>query len=313
MRSTNLICLLFLITLSCVINADEKHEHEHEEEEHFHEHNDEHEEHSDSTNIHNAMADQVGIKTENAGPGLIRQTITVYGRLHAASEQMSHIRARFAGLIVRVQAGIGDEVEAGALLAEVESNDSLKTYEIRAPISGVVTERHANAGEFTGEQILFAIASFDTLWVELKVFPSQRAKIRPGQRVIIPYENRIFKTHISHLVPAQESQAFVLARASVNNLEGYLTPGLMVESQVVVNEVEKPLIVRNSALQEIEGSVGVFIKSADEYSHAVLELGIRDGEYTEVLSGLQAGDNYVVENAYLVKADIEKSAAEHVH
>ncbi len=32
-----------------------------------------------------------------------------------------------------------------------------------------------------------------------------------------------------------------------------------------------------------------------------------------VLSGISLGDNYVVENSYLIKADIEKSGASHDH
>ncbi|MDP2380154.1 MAG: heavy metal resistance protein CzcB, partial [Pseudohongiella sp.] len=38
-----------------------------------------------------------------------------------------------------------------------------------------------------------------------------------------------------------------------------------------------------------------------------------DGEFVEVLSGLSAGESYVVDNSYLIKADIEKSGAEHAH
>jgi cobalt-zinc-cadmium efflux system membrane fusion protein len=45
----------------------------------------------------------------------------------------------------------------------------------------------------------------------------------------------------------------------------------------------------------------------------MLELGRRDGEFVEVLSGLEPGTGYVSENSYLVKADIEKSGASHDH
>jgi hypothetical protein len=43
------------------------------------------------------------------------------------------------------------------------------------------------------------------------------------------------------------------------------------------------------------------------------ELGKRDATQVEVLSGLKAGDQVVVEQSYLVKADIEKSGASHEH
>jgi acetyl/propionyl-CoA carboxylase alpha subunit len=48
-------------------------------------------------------------------------------------------------------------------------------------------------------------------------------------------------------------------------------------------------------------------------ANTVYRLGRSDGRFTEVLAGLQAGDRYVVENSYLIKADIEKSGASHDH
>ena len=49
------------------------------------------------------------------------------------------------------------------------------------------------------------------------------------------------------------------------------------------------------------------------YEIRPLELGRSDGHFTEVLGGLNAGDIYVVENSYLLKADLEKSGASHDH
>ncbi|HBN60066.1 MAG TPA: heavy metal resistance protein CzcB, partial [Halomonas sp.] len=46
----------------------------------------------------------------------------------------------------------------GDVLAQVESNESLQTYALRAPIDGIVIERRISNGEMTGEQPLFAIA-----------------------------------------------------------------------------------------------------------------------------------------------------------
>ena len=41
--------------------------------------------------------------------------------------------------------------------------------------------------------------------------------------------------------------------------------------------------------------------------------GQRDAAQVEVLSGLKIGDAVVVEQSYLIKADIEKSGASHDH
>jgi cobalt-zinc-cadmium efflux system membrane fusion protein len=45
----------------------------------------------------------------------------------------------------------------------------------------------------------------------------------------------------------------------------------------------------------------------------MLELGARDGEFAEVLGGLEPGTRYVTEQSFLLKADVEKSGAAHDH
>ena len=70
-------------------------------------------------------------------PQELHQTITVFGSIVSAPEQMSHVRARFENLkTVKVTLVIA---KAGDVLAEIESNESLKTYTIRSPITGVLS------------------------------------------------------------------------------------------------------------------------------------------------------------------------------
>jgi cobalt-zinc-cadmium efflux system membrane fusion protein len=45
----------------------------------------------------------------------------------------------------------------------------------------------------------------------------------------------------------------------------------------------------------------------------MLELGKRNKQWVEVLSGIEPGSEYVTKNSYLIKADIEKSGASHAH
>ena len=81
----------------------------------------------------------------------------------------------------------------------------------------------------------------------------------------------------------------------------------------MVETLEVPLAVENRALQPFRDWSVVFIQVGDTYEIRPLELGPSDGTLTEVLGGLQAGDRYVVDNSYLIKADIEKSGASHDH
>lgn len=298
---------------------------EHEDDEHGHDrddgHNEEapgHDDHGDhdeegTTKIDTNMAKQVGIITGTAVRQSLHQTITTFGRITTGPEQTSHVRARFPGVIKSVKVSIGDTVKTGDLLAVIESNESLKKYKLRAPISGTVTQRHANTGEITQEQVLFSLSNFESLWAELRVFPSQKKSLTVGKTVYIIFDNERFETTISHLLPSGGDAPHLIARAKIASSESVFFPGMMVEGRVVISEFDAPIAVANNGLQTMGEQTGIFVKHDNEYTFTPLVIGRADDEFTEVLSGIESGAEYVTKNSYLIKADIEKSEAEHEH
>lgn len=266
----------------------------------------------DTTTIAASMASQAGIVTELAASQKLQQSVRLYGSLVAGPDQLSHVRARFEGMIQSVNVNIGDQVNVGDLLAEVESNDSLKTYQIRAPITGQIVQRHANKGEVTQDQVLFSIANFESLWAELHVFPAQTSVIAKGQTVNFMDSHHSIKASINHIIPVLDTP-YQIARVKIDNGDMTMSPGQILEAQVQIGSFNIPLAVEIRAIQSLGGREGVFVRNGDEYIFTPLILGRRDSVYTEVLNGLHPGDEYVTENSYLIKADIEKSEAEHVH
>jgi len=303
----------------------EKHEGKHEDEEHGHESKQEgddghaesgrhgHEDEEGTSQIEDTMAQTVGIVTERSGEQTLHQTNLTYGRLTTAPEQTSHVRARFSGVVTSVQVTIGETVAAGDLLAEVEANESLRKYSIRAPIAGMIVQRHANSGEVTGDQILFSISSFDNLWAELRIFPSQRSSVAIGQEVFLSIGEQKVKTKIEHLLPAGDEQPYLIARAKLSNDLSMLSPGSMAEGRIVIDEFNVDVAVKIDALQIVGGRTGVFVKHGNKYEFIPLVVGRKDDSYAEVISGLKPDTEYVTRNSYLIKADIEKSEAEHEH
>ena len=265
-----------------------------------------------SSRINSAMAQQVGIVTASAGSQELHQTITVYGNLVSGPEQLSHVRARFEGLVKSVHVSIGDTVKTGDVLAEIESNESLKVYKIRSPISGRVVQRHANSGEVTQDQVLFSIANFDTVWAELRVYPAQQSSVAEGQSVHVLTTNGDVESEIKHVVPSMDAP-YQLARVKLDNSKHILSSGLMVEAQLEIGRFPVSLAVAKSAVQNLGGRQGVFVKHGDEYTFTPLVLGRGDDHFYEVIDGLESSAEYVSQNSYLIKADIEKSEAEHEH
>jgi cobalt-zinc-cadmium efflux system membrane fusion protein len=57
----------------------------------------------------------------------------------------------------------------------------------------------------------------------------------------------------------------------------------------------------------------VFIQKGDIYEAQPISTGRRDTEFVEVTAGLSGGETIVINQSFLIKADIEKSAAVHDH
>ncbi|HBN15617.1 MAG TPA: hypothetical protein DD407_11315 [Pseudohongiella sp.] len=331
MKNVNLLLILASLcamTSAPMLAAQDTHEHEENAEHQNHEAAGEHEEgeheegeqhggHEESESAHVEisanMAEQTGIRSREAGDGTLIRTLVSYGKLTLDPDSIVHIRARFPGQIVNVNAGLGDSVEAGDRLITVESNDSLQTYTVTTPISGTVLERNANLGGVAAEQTLFTIVPLDTLLAELKIFPGQRQQVAPGQMVRIDTGDTQIDASIRDILPQGDDSPYVIARVQIDNSDGLLAPGRLVTGHIVVERMEAPLVIERRALQSLDNSQVVFIHEGNAFEARPVELGLTDGEFVEVLSGLRAGERYVVDNSYLIKADIEKSGAEHAH
>jgi len=316
---------LTTITFQSTTFATQDDEHDHHEgphdsyeESNAHDKFDQHEDHDDhaeqeSITIGSELASEIGIATRIAGPGSIERHINAYGRLATPPHQIVQSRARFPGLIREIRVNVGDHVARDEVLAVIESNESLRSYQLRSPIEAVVQNRMANVGEITGDAPLFTLVNNSTLWAELKIFPGMRFEVTPGQDVHINHNGHVHDSTISSITPASEGQPFVLARVTLADTNGDMAPGDMVSAQIDAERVEVDLVVEERALQTIDEQLVVFVQQDDQYTPRALEIGRGDGRFTEVKEGLLAGERYVTGNSYLLKAELLKAGASHEH
>jgi len=267
------------------------------------------------TKISPEVAEAFEVETLIAGPVVLQETVTVYGRIVANTERVRKISARFDGVIQSVYPSLGDTIKKGQPLAKIESNESLKSYTVKAPISGVITQRDANPGEQTDGRQLFTITDTSSVWVDLSVFPADRERVHAGTPVTIHAATGVqsVESMIDRVNVLAEVNQTVMARAVLDNTDGQFLPGTYVTAEVAVGTHKVPLAVKRTGLQAFRDFTVVFAQFGDEYEVRMLELGRQDREWVEVLGGLEPGTRYVSENSYLIKADIEKSGASHDH
>jgi membrane fusion protein, heavy metal efflux system len=267
------------------------------------------------TQIPAELAQEAGIEIETAGPATITETLTLTGRVQADPDRIAQVRARFPGVVQGIEVRLGERVRAGAALARIQSNESLQTYTLTAPIDGVILKREVQPGMATGDAPLFVIADLSQVWVELDVFARHIGQVGTGQPVTLEtLDGASLEGRIDWVSPlAMHASQSVQARMVLDNAAGQLRPGQFVRAQVVVAEHPVELAVRQSAIQRFRDFQVVFARFGETYEVRMLELGRQNAEWAEVLGGLKPGSEYVTGNSYLIKADVEKSGASHDH
>ncbi|WP_411832268.1 efflux RND transporter periplasmic adaptor subunit [Pseudoxanthomonas mexicana] len=269
------------------------------------------------TRIVAEVAAQSGIEVAPVAAGEIADEHEVQGLLTPVEGRVAQVAARFPGPVRRLDAGIGDRVRRGQTLALIESNLSLTPYALTAPIDGVVLARNGAVGAIAGEgAALFEIADLSRLWVDLHVFGADAQHLRAGLPIEVTRlsDGATARSDIERILPgtATASQS-TIARAVLDNRDGQWRPGAAVRARVTVERQPAGRVVPLSALQRLDGREVAFVRVGDVYEARPLELGRRDAQRAEVLSGLAVGEEVVVAQSYLIKADIEKSGVSHEH
>jgi len=264
-----------------------------------------------------AAIETAGIKIEEAGPAKLRTLVQMNGKIAANPDKVAHVTPRYPGVVLQARKKLGDEVQKDEVIAVVESNESLRPYDIKSQIAGRVIKRDAVLGESVSQaDTLYIVADLEMIVVELAVPKQDFGKLKEGQKVVVTGDGELKgEATLSYLSPiSSEITQTMMARAEMPNAEMKWQPGLFVTAEVVVEETEVPIAVKASALQTFRDWDVVFMNDGTTFEIAILELGRRDGDLVEVIEGpLKPGTKYVTENSFVVKADVLKSGASHDH
>ncbi len=257
-----------------------------------------------------------GIVIERAGPAEIKVRLPVLGKIVQDEEETARVSARYPGVATAVVAKLGAKVRKGERLAVIESNASLSSYELTAPIAGTITKKAISVGAFVSEKdALFEISNLDRVMAEFHVERHDFARLAVGQPIELAGSGDAkLSCAIDYLAPVGSSETQSIAvRARLPKSTPGMAPGFFVDGAVQVETVQAKVAVRKAALQTFRDWTVVFVQDGDKYEIRPLELGRDDGEFVEVLSGIDPGMTYVADKSFVVKADVGKNGATHDH
>lgn len=175
----------------------------------------------------------------------------------------------------------------------------LSYTEIRAPFTGVVSERHVKVGQNVGQgDKTFRVTDATPLKAVVHVPERELSRLAVGQgaaAVIDALGGKAFDARVALVSPAIDpATATFRVTLEVLDPKSVLKPGMFARVGIVFDRREAALQVPRVALIEADGASSVFVVKDGKALHRAVTTGLTDGGRIELTSGVDEGESIVV-------------------
>ncbi|MCA9036634.1 MAG: efflux RND transporter periplasmic adaptor subunit [Planctomycetaceae bacterium] len=207
----------------------------------------------------------------------------------------------------------------GQVGADVYSDDQLDMDEsvlslvrVRAPFASTVEQKNFSTSERVSiGDSLFVLADTSTLWVAADLRDRDRGALalNPGDEIevfVTPGSTTPVVANVYFVGrEVDPSTNAVPLIAVIRNTDGSLRPGMYVTVRVPLGEAKQAIAVPESAIVEHDSQKFVFVPDDQNTFHRVdVTTGLSSGDYVQILSGVNAGDQVVVAGAFVLKSEM---------
>jgi membrane fusion protein, copper/silver efflux system len=195
----------------------------------------------------------------------------------------------------------------------LKSGKILEEFPIQADVSGYVTKKTINLGDYVRKgETIYEITNLTKVWVLFDIYESDMPWIKKGDKVqftIASIPGKSFEGNISYLDPIIDPKTRVAkARVEYNNTNGNLMPEMFVSGVVEakLKTSSNALVVPKTAVMWTGKRSVVYIKTDTENSVSFImreiTLGTTLGESYIVESGLKEGEEIAVSGTFSIDA-----------
>lgn len=176
----------------------------------------------------------------------------------------------------------------------------LRRTRVKAPIAGVVTNRHIRLGErVTTSEPLFRIVEMEDKIAVVHIPERETNRIRSGQQAYLTTENlpdRRFEAGIKRVSPAVDAQSGTFkVTVDVKDPEDRLRPGMFVSVHIVTETHPNALLIPKAAVIYENGLPHAFFVEQDTLARRVsLDKGFSNENYIEIQSSMNETDRVIV-------------------
>ncbi|HRH43938.1 MAG TPA: efflux RND transporter periplasmic adaptor subunit [Pyrinomonadaceae bacterium] len=210
----------------------------------------------------------------------------------------------------QAQVGIAN---ANVGTAQAAYNTSLSTVDqakkfvndtaIYAPISGYISERVADLGEYTNPSApntkICTILRTSILRLRVDVPEQNIGKVSVGQSVslkVAAYPDRNFAGTIARILPAVNTTSRTLTVEAEIESGGILKPGLFATARIAQSKAEPTVLVPSKAVRTDGGVTKVFVIQDGRAVEKLVQLGDTENDMVQVKTGLKENEKVAVSN-----------------
>lgn len=183
-----------------------------------------------------------------------------------------------------------------------------------SPISGRITSMPVNLGAFVQpETELFRIADPSRVQIEAQVTAADARRIQPGDQAVIESSTGETRMAVVRAVTPGVSEETRSATVvlTLTGGGGQVQPGQLVRARITSRQsTTSGFVVAEDSVQVVEGRDAVFVRTQTGFRVQPVTVGQRSAGRVQIVQGLRGGEVIAVKNAFLLKAELGKSAEE---
>jgi cobalt-zinc-cadmium efflux system membrane fusion protein len=189
-----------------------------------------------------------------------------------------------------------------------------------APIGGKVLDHKAVLGGMVDPATdILTIMDPTVLWVDAAVYERDIARMKPGQEVAVAvpaYPGESFAGAVSFIGDVVDAETrTITVRSEVRNPGNRLKPGMFADVTFFLDDRRPVLAVPGAAILDNGDEKLVFLKIGESYVPQVVEVGVREQGYCEIVRGLEPGEEVVTTGNFQLKSKLSDQVLKgaHVH
>ena len=180
------------------------------------------------------------------------------------------------------------------------ARDNLNRATITSPISGVVSGRNVEVGQFVSQAMVpFTIVQMDYVIVQVNIAETLINLVYPGQQVDVDIQalgsEQTFTGTVTTVAPVANHASTFPVRIELENSDGLIRPGMFSRVTFVQSQSENTFVVPRSAVRSDADGQFVFVVEEDGIARrAPVQTGLQTGNEIEIISGVREMDQIVV-------------------